>query len=121
MTRGLRLILALGLMAVSLADLSPSARAGPGRRASRGGYGWSRTYPRARWGYRVYRPYAFGPGYQAMVPGFTPYGVGYGGYPGVYGNYGFSGFGLGYPGVSGGSMILGGSPLTGYYSAGFPY
>ena len=122
MKSGLRLLLVLGVMAVSLAYLAPLAEAGPGRRGWRGGYGWGRAYPRAGWGYRqAYRPYGFGPAYRGMAPGFAPYGVGFGGYPGVYGNYGYSGYGLGYPGLYGGSMIIGGSPLTGYYSAGFPY
>ena len=126
MKHSLRRMLLLAVIATSLAYLIPSAKAGPpGRRGWRGGYGygWGRVYPypRAGWGYGAYRPYAFGPRYRTMAPGFGPYGMGYGGFPGVYGNYGFSGYGLGYPGLYGGSMIIGGSPLTGYYSGGFPY
>lgn len=123
MKRALSRTLVLAVIATSLSLLAPSSEAGPIRRGWRGGSGWGRPYPypRAAWGYRVYRPYASGPVYRPVNPAFSPYGLGYGGYPGVYGNYGFSGFGLGYPGAYGGSMILGGSPLTGYYSGGFPY
>lgn len=122
MKRILRLLLTVGLLAGSLAYCVPSAEAGPFRRGWRGGYGWGRGYYGPGWGYhQVYRPYGFGPGFRGMGRGFGAYGMGYPGYSGIYGGYGFSGFGLGYPGFYGNSMMIGGSPLTGYYGGGFPF